>query len=143
MPLSGDVADGLPDRSCRRRHGDLQPSGLGAELDADAFAARRAIGDGGVELLGERSRTIARAAGTLEGTADKLGQHLAGRVAGQRQRKEEFVGSHRAGFYSESRSKSTRARSLSAAICSRSAARESKARSSRSRCTKPIRSGEP
>src|SRR5688500_6802262 len=69
-----------------------------------------------------------------------VGQHaVEGRLLGERERKQEFGIGHEAGFYSERRSKSTRARPQSAAICVLSWSSESNARSSRSRWTKPRR----
>ena len=78
-----------------------------------------------------------------DGVGD-VGQHsIERRFVGEFEREEEFRVGHEAGFYSERRSNSTRARVQSAAICACSCSSVSKGRSSRMRCTKPRRTGAP
>src|SRR5262245_58558775 len=79
-------------------------------------------------------------AGVRKHGAGQIAEHgVEVRFVGELQRKQKLAIRHEAGFYSERRSKSTRAYRQSASICIRSASSDSNARSSRIRYPNPIR----
>ena len=126
------------------RDDDLEMAAVRTEFDVavDAAPAHGTDAPGHVVDDGrDRSGGISDVA---ENRSGEVAQHLVEAHAFSEMHGEGEIGSgHRAGFYSERRPNSTRARSQSAAICAWSAASDSNARSSRSRWTKPTRIVDP
>ena len=101
------------------RNDDLHFAGVNGEANG---AGPKAGSDGAVERsaqVGDQAFDgLAGEAQVKEDGASDVGQHsVERRLVGECERKQEFVFGHEAGFYSERRSNSTRARSQSAAIC--------------------------
>jgi hypothetical protein len=90
-----DRAGGLKDAPAVRRHEDLQPAVLGAELHVAAPLAECVAGDGLLEGAGQLRDVLARAADMLENLRRQLlDERGLGALAGELEREIELMGRH-------------------------------------------------
>src|SRR5215470_12481242 len=145
MGRLGNRPGGLPDATAVRADEDVELPVAHAKLNvAPPLAGGGTRRYGPAQRFGQLREGIGGGTEVREHTGGELAQERRRHtLAGKLERKEKFRSCHLAGFYSERRSNSTRARPQSIAICARRASSPSNARSSRRRCTNPTRTDAP